>query len=272
MPLLIEAVTPLSAVDVGCGLGHWLAVLKEHGVDDVLGYDGPWVDRSRLLIAPPSSRVADLNEPLMCERRFDIALCLEVTRSRGRSGPNHSSKRSWRFPMWSSFPLRSRDRAAFSTRTSSGRSTGPSCSRATGTSPRTPFRFRLWERDDVRWWFRQNMVCYSTLEALERHPALAETRCAGAPLPLVYPDLEQARSDAAEPQRAAALARATPLAQVFVRLHVEPHREERELAARDQQQRDEDDRRRRDLVPLSRRITSIAPSRRPTNVITRPSA
>ena len=31
--------------------------------------------------------------------------------------------------------------------------TGPSCSRATGTWPRTPFRFRLWERDDVRWWF-----------------------------------------------------------------------------------------------------------------------
>src|SRR5512134_664403 len=40
------------------------------------------------------------------------------------------------------------------------------------------------------------------------------------------------------------------LPQILVRLHVEPHREERELAARDQEQRDQDDRRRRDLVPL----------------------
>src|SRR3954462_5001663 len=38
-------------------------------------------------------------------------------------------------------------------------------------------------------------------------------------------------------------------AQVFVRLHVEPHREQRELAARDQEQCDEDDRRGRDVVP-----------------------
>ena len=37
---------------------------------------------------------------------------------------------------------------------------------------------------------------------------------------------------------------ARSLAQVLVRLHVEPHREQRELAARDEQQRDQHDRRR----------------------------
>ena len=203
VPLLIEAVAPRSAVDVGCGLGHWLAVLKEHGVEDVLGYDGPWVDRSRLLIAPPEFAVADLNEPLTVERRFDIALCLEVAQILvperaeslvetlvalsdvvifsaavpGQGGILHENEQ-WPF-YWAELFA------------------------GHGYVASDPFRFKLWERDDVRWWFRQNMVCYSTLEALERHPALAETRCAGAPLPLVHPGcLEQARSDAAEPQRA----------------------------------------------------------------------
>src|SRR6266496_3963200 len=37
--------------------------------------------------------------------------------------------------------------------------------------------------------------------------------------------------------------------EVLVRLHVEPHGEERELRAGDQQERDEDDRGRRDAVP-----------------------
>ena len=66
-----------------------------------------------------------------------------------------------------------------------------------------PFRLGLWERDDVSWWFRQNLVCYSTREALGIHSALAEARCEGAPLPLVHPGcLEQARLDAAGPQQA----------------------------------------------------------------------
>ena len=203
VPLLIEAAAPRSAVDVGCGLGHWLAVLKEHGVEDVFGYDGPWVDRSRLLIAPPEFGVADLNEPLAVKRRFDIALCLEVAQILvpdraqslveklvalsdvvifsaavpGQGGIRHENEQWPQY--WAEL---------FADH---------------GYVASDPFRLKLWKRDDVRWWFRQNMVCYSTLEALERHPALAETRCAGAPLPLVHPGcLEQARSDAAEPPRA----------------------------------------------------------------------
>ena len=42
VPLVIDAISPRSVVDVGCGLGAWLAVFREHGVDDLLGYDGPW--------------------------------------------------------------------------------------------------------------------------------------------------------------------------------------------------------------------------------------
>jgi hypothetical protein len=203
VPLVLEAVEPESVVDVGCGLGHWLAVVKEHGVEDVRGYDGPWVDRSHLLIAPPEFAVADLNRPLSVERRFDLALCLEVAQILGperaeslvdalvalsdvvvfsaavpgQGGILHENEQ-WPF-YWAELFA------------------------AHGYAASDPFRFKLWERDEVRWWFRQNMVCYCTLEALERRPALAEARCTGAPLALVHPGcLEQARSDAAEPQRA----------------------------------------------------------------------
>src|ERR1051325_886995 len=46
----------------------------------------------------------------------------------------------------------------------------------------------------------------------------------------------------------AVCASTTAAAQVLVRLHVEPHREQRELRAEDQKQRDEHDRRRGDVV------------------------
>src|SRR6478736_7475540 len=50
-------------------------------------------------------------------------------------------------------------------------------------------------------------------------------------------------------QASAIGASAAAAAEVLVRLHVEPHREECELGARDQQQRDEDHGRGRDAVP-----------------------
>jgi SAM-dependent methyltransferase len=78
VPSLLDLVHPASVVDVGCGTGAWLSVLTASGVDDVLGVDGDFVDRSRLLI--PSSRfvVADLRRPFELGRTFDLALCLEV--------------------------------------------------------------------------------------------------------------------------------------------------------------------------------------------------
>lgn len=68
-----------SAVDVGCGVGTWLSVLKERGIEDIQGFDGPWVDRSLLSI--PSERFSeiDLGKTMVTSaRRFDLAISLEV--------------------------------------------------------------------------------------------------------------------------------------------------------------------------------------------------
>lgn len=78
VPLVLDAIASRSVVDVGCGLGAWLAVFKELGIEDIRGYDGPWVDRAQLLVAEDAYEVADLAAPLVCDRRFDLALCLEV--------------------------------------------------------------------------------------------------------------------------------------------------------------------------------------------------
>ncbi|MGH7898981.1 MAG: class I SAM-dependent methyltransferase [Candidatus Binatia bacterium] len=78
VPLLLEIVRPRSVVDVGCGVGSWLAVFREHGVEDVFGLDGEWMDPSRLQIPAACFRAADLARPPALERRFDLVVCLEV--------------------------------------------------------------------------------------------------------------------------------------------------------------------------------------------------
>ncbi len=67
-----------SAVDFGCGRGTWLKACLENGVETILGLDGDYVDRDRLLIDREQFRAVDLCQPIRLERRFDLALCLEV--------------------------------------------------------------------------------------------------------------------------------------------------------------------------------------------------
>ena len=67
-----------SAVDVGCGVGTWLSVLKERGVNEMRGFDGHWVNRDLLQIPADSFCEADLQQSVVADRRFDLAISLEV--------------------------------------------------------------------------------------------------------------------------------------------------------------------------------------------------
>ena len=71
---------PSSVIDVGCGIGTFLAVFRRYGVGNVKGIDGNWVNRELLAkyISLPDFIEADLQRPLPVDRRFDLALCLEV--------------------------------------------------------------------------------------------------------------------------------------------------------------------------------------------------
>jgi SAM-dependent methyltransferase len=77
-PLVVELVKPRSVVDLGCGTGAWLAEFKTAGIDDFLGIDGDYVDRERLLIPAERFLAHDLKQPLKLDRKFDLAMCLEV--------------------------------------------------------------------------------------------------------------------------------------------------------------------------------------------------
>lgn len=201
VPLVLEAVAPRSVVDVGCGIGAWLAVLEEHGIGDVRGYDGPWVDRSQLLVAEDAFVVADLADPLVAERRFDLALCLEVAHILdeavapqlvaslvsladvvlfgaaipGQGGLHHVNEQWPRY--WAGL---------FAAR---------------GYLAADPFRAGLWEHPDVKWWFAQNTVCFAKPDTIGRMPVLAAARCDPAPLPLVHPGCLLAYADALEAAR-----------------------------------------------------------------------
>lgn len=78
MPTLVDWLNPVSLIDIGCGTGGWAAAALDAGVRDVVGVDGPYMDPARLLISPEKFVEADLAKPFRMDRRFDVAMCLEV--------------------------------------------------------------------------------------------------------------------------------------------------------------------------------------------------
>ena len=79
LPGLIARFRPTSAVDVGCGVGAWLSVVRRQGDIKVTGVDGPWVSRDELLIDEGDFVECDLAraDPKL-DRRFDLCLSTEV--------------------------------------------------------------------------------------------------------------------------------------------------------------------------------------------------
>ena len=67
-----------TVVDFGCGVGTWLKAAESLGADDVLGIDGPWVERDLLVIPQQRFAQAVLPEVDLGDRRFDLAISLEV--------------------------------------------------------------------------------------------------------------------------------------------------------------------------------------------------
>jgi len=78
LPIVRDLVHPSSVVDIGCGVGTWLAGWRALGVEDVLGVDGTWVDRMQLQIPRKCFRPHDLTAALGLDRKFELAMSLEV--------------------------------------------------------------------------------------------------------------------------------------------------------------------------------------------------
>jgi SAM-dependent methyltransferase len=78
VPLIIDLFGPQSVVDFGCGTGVWLSVFKDHGIKEILGLDGNWVDVQDLKIDRDQFVQCDLEAPPPIGRHFDLAISLEV--------------------------------------------------------------------------------------------------------------------------------------------------------------------------------------------------
>jgi hypothetical protein len=157
---------------VGCGLGAWLKVFKEHGVEKVRGLDGDYIDRSTLLIDSHCFTAVDLSAPIELDERYDLAICLEVAEHLpeatapglirtlttvaplvlfsaaipGQSGRGHINER------WPSYW-----KTLFA---------------ENGFQRLDPIRRHIWKDNRVQSWYRQNIFVYGARDVIARSEEL----------------------------------------------------------------------------------------------------
>jgi SAM-dependent methyltransferase len=183
--IVIGHVAPLfkvtSVVDVGCGVGTWIAEWLSRGVTDAIGVDGEYVNTSALHVPPEHFRPADLSRPLDLGRKFDLVQSLEVA--------EHIEERY--ADQFVSSLVRHGDTILFSAAiphqggTSHVNEQWPSYwiekFQAHGYEPYDVIRPTIWYNPDVAWWYRQNVLLlakgrdFGPRGALNLvHPALLE--------------------------------------------------------------------------------------------------
>jgi hypothetical protein len=165
-----------SAVDVGAGVGPWLAVARQHGISDILALEGAWVRDLVTAIPADAYAYSDVSGPLRINRRFDLCLCLEVAEhlpptgagqlvdnlvglsdvilfsaAIPHQGGTHHVNEQW--PAYWAALFRARDYVAFD-----------------------GLRWSIWHDARIPFWYRQNLLVFLSLK---RH----DVRCALAALP-----------------------------------------------------------------------------------------
>lgn len=176
VPMIMQLVHPKSVIDIGCGDGAWLKAFVEHGVEDIMGIDGSYVDPSRLLIERTQFQAVDLNRPEHIGKTFDLALSLEVAEHLpARAAPSfvemlvqaaplvlfsaaipnqggrHHVNEQWP-RYWERFFIRH------------------------GYFRLDPFRRHVCFDFRIPWWYRQNIFLYASRDAIDRSEQLQKEK------------------------------------------------------------------------------------------------
>jgi len=188
VPLLLSLAQIRSVVDVGCGVATWLRVLMEHGVSDVMGIDGGYVDRGAVQIPADQFRAMDIREPLNVGRSFDVALSLEVAEHLPHNCAEGFVESLTRLAPVVLFSAA----IPFQGGTDHVNEQWPEfwadIFQRNGYVPFDCIRPRVWNDARVEWWYAQNTLVYANDEGLRRNPKLAPYELgAGRQLAVVHP-------------------------------------------------------------------------------------
>jgi SAM-dependent methyltransferase len=190
VPLLMELFRPGSVIDIGCGGGSWLQAFQENGVLDLLGVDGPWIDRKVFRLQPELLRHHDLTKPLDVGRRFDLANCLEVAEHLPAEAAPVMVENLVRLAPVVVFSAAIPAQYGIHHVNCQWPEYWTALFERHGYSPISLLRWQIWENAEVAWWYRQNLTIFASQSYLKDHSELLDldARYRDVPGHVIHPE------------------------------------------------------------------------------------
>ncbi len=176
VPYLVEKFKPVSVVDVGCGTGTFLHVFKEHGIREVLGIDGKWVDKKQLYINREEFVELNLEEPIQINRTFDMVICLEVAEHLAESSANAFIESLTSLGKLIVFSAATKKQGGQNHLNEQPFRYWKEKFESKGYKVIDFFRPVFWNEEKIQWWYKQNMflVVHDSVDTKEFEAAKKE--------------------------------------------------------------------------------------------------
>jgi SAM-dependent methyltransferase len=172
LPIALETIPAQSVIDVGCGVGTWLAACEARGLTDYLGIDGDGASAS-LDISPDRFRVVDLTQPFGIGRTFDLAMSLEVAEHLPAASATHFVTELTTLAPAVLFSAAIPGQGGTRHINEQWPSYWAGLFQARGYVPMDVIRPRVWDHPDVDWWYQQNTLLYVRTALLNvAHPMM----------------------------------------------------------------------------------------------------
>lgn len=190
MPIVLELIQPTSVIDIGCGTGEFLAAFQEHGVTEILGVDGDYVDRNLLAIPQENFKGFDISTPFTLDKTYDLAICLEVAEhiapERASDFIESLTPLAPVILFSAAIPFQGGDHHV----NEQWPDYWAQLFRARGFVPVDALRKRIWNTSQIEFWYRQNIMFFCTEQALASNNALSHefAMTNSDMLPLVHPE------------------------------------------------------------------------------------
>ena len=172
VPMVIELIQPSSLIDIGCGNGAWISIFRENGIEDVIGIDGEWVKPEMLLFPAEKFISGDLKKPLRVNRQFDLVVSLEVAEHLPPKSAETFIDSLTRLGIVILFSAA----IPFQGGTNHLNEQWPSYWTALffskGYVAVDCLRGRIWDNDQIDWWYAQNIMFFVREDQIEKYPLL----------------------------------------------------------------------------------------------------
>ena len=191
VPFVMKAVRPGSVIDVGCGRGTWLSHFQRAGCKDILGLDSHDQSPDRLLVDAELIRRVDLENPPRIERRFDLAVSLEVAEHLGPSVARQFVEFLTKLAPVVLFSAAIPHQTGIGHVNEQWPSYWAELFGSYDYVPSDVLRPLFWEDARVAYWYRQNMLFFGesqTIRSISADVGTLDMASSGKVLPLVHPE------------------------------------------------------------------------------------